>query len=304
MKKSEKIAFALIAILAVGWIASMVQISNLQWRVENTQNGLHHFSNVMGSQISLIFGQMGMLNRQMSLIEIASTDISAINIDSLTADLSFTLIPKQVTPYTAVGLDFGGEIIPMQRDGQMFTATVSRDIFGDVRPMILIDEAGTINTTQDSRIGMWSIMHEIFPTMHPSFSGTSSHGNGRLRMNGHITVLHDRLESMPIEFLNFRLIEAIDGVVTNETEIPFDEAMEWPLERNISLADDQTLVLSVIATDSVGLEHHTTVWTIGTRVGTRDMPRALTHGHDLRIYHSDGTLLWERELFWDNDYRN
>ena len=297
MNKTEKITFALIALLAIGFVVSITQINNLRWQLELTRHEVLSANNNINFQIGWVYSQVEeMINRQMGLIELASTEIGNIDVDRLTADVTFTLTPRQVSPNTAVSLDFGGELFSMQREGQVFSLTVPLDIFGNVRPMILIDEDDVIHTTQDRDIGIWGIMFEIFPTMTPAFNGTSSHGNGRFRMSGYITVRYNRTETAPIFFENVRVVSTIDGVVTSETEIPLNESLEWPFEKSVALADNQEIVITVIATDSIGLEHHATVWTSDRRI-----PRSvMLLGQDLRIFRSDGTLLWQREFYGGN----
>jgi len=296
MKKTEKFTFALITLLAIGLVVSIVQMRNLRWQLENTRQELHHVSSNLSFQVNSIFSQVDeRFNRQLSQIELASTQITGIDVGNRTADITFTLTPKQVSPNTAVSLNLGGEVVPMQRHEQLFTVTVPHSIFSDIRPIILINEDGTISTTQDSRIGMWSIMHEIFPTMRPSFSGSSTHGGGRLRINGNINTSFEQLQSSPVSFVDLHLVTSIGGVVTDRTQIPLDQAANWPLDKSIPLADNQELVLTMVATDSIGLEHHVTVWTTN-----RSVPGVLAiHGHglDLRIFEPDGILLWQRELF-------
>lgn len=55
----------------------------------------------------------------------------------------------------------------MEKNGTAFVAIVSRNVFGNALPKIVIDENEVKKTMQDNRIGIWSIKDKIFPTINP-----------------------------------------------------------------------------------------------------------------------------------------
>jgi hypothetical protein len=232
-----------------------------------------------------------MLKKEASLIEIASTELGALDRDSLTAPVVFSITPKEVSENTAVSLELEGERIPMNRNGTTFSATVSRDIFGSVSPLIVIDESGVKKTTQDERIVVRSMKDSLLPIMRPQFAGQTMYSGGTYKCKKTLYADVKNTES-GIVFTEMRFVIKVDEKVISDEIVPTDTLpVRWQVNKSIPLSNGQTCIMTVIATDSMGLEHR---YTVDYWVGGANAQRDLRFD-DEQIYSADGKLLWKAE---------
>lgn len=304
MKK--KIIPILVAALIIAQIVSLTKINNLQSQLNNAMLSINNISNNTRNEINSIYANVdAMLKKEASLIEIASTELGALDTFNFTIPVTFTLTPKEVSEYTAVSLEIDGEIIPMDKTGTTFTATVSRDIFGSVSPLIMIDENSVTKTTQDDRIMIWSMKASLLPSLHARLNGQATYGGGTYKRKGTLNADTKKAES-GIVFTEMRFVIKVDEeVISNEVipadkipyglpvdgDIPLNYGDGWQIDKTIPLNDGQICIMTVIATDSIGLEHHFIVdYWVGAAKAQRE-PWFI----DEQIYSVDGKLLWDTE---------
>lgn len=288
----NKVVPILIAALVISQVLLLARINDLQSQLNNARSEINNQSTYMRNEINTIYSNVDeTLKREASLIEIASTVLGTLNVDTLTAPITFSITPKEVSENTAVSLNIDGELIPMDKTGTTFTATVNRDIFGSASPMIVIDENGVKKTTQDDRIMIWSMKDSLLPSLHPRLMGQSSYGGGNYKVNKTLQADYKHVES-GITFTEMRFAIKVDDEIISDELIPADSLPDgWTVDRTIPLKDGQTCVMTVIATDSIGLEHRCTVdhW-----VGGANAQREPWFD-DEQIYSADGKLLWKPE---------
>ncbi|HWQ80533.1 MAG TPA: hypothetical protein VN381_17030 [Anaerovoracaceae bacterium] len=288
MKKN--ISHILIAILIVLQAASILKINNLQRQIESTNAEMNHFNNSIRSDMNAVYSNVDeMLNQKASLIESAATEIGTLNADDLTVPVTFTLTPKEVSEYTAVSLDFDGELFPMEKNGTTFFATVSRNVFDHALPKIVIDENGIKKIMQDDQVGIPSIKESIFPIMHPSLSGEARFDGKTYKRKGSLNT--DTKETASgIKFTKIRFAVKVDDKVISNEMIPNETlSYGYEVDEEISLSNGQICTMTVIATDSIGFEHH---YIVGHYVAGSDKQREPWFG-DEQIYSADGKLLWK-----------
>lgn len=191
-----------------------------------------------------------------------------------------------------VNLDFNGKIIPMNKDGTSFTTTVDFSIFSSALPIIVIDENGVKKTMDGAEIGIHDIKREIFPHLFPRLLGQARYSDNTYYRSGNLSL--DLKESKKdIEFISIRLVIKVNDKIISEEVIP-NEAFDFGYEINkrIPLGKGEVCTMTVIATDSIGLEHH---FTVDHWVGGSDAQREPWF-EDEYIYSSDGKLLWESTM--------
>lgn len=284
--------YVLIAALVIFQLVLLLKINRLESQMEYTKNQMNNLSSDIRNDMNAIYSNVDdMLNRKESLIEISTTEIGAVNRDNLTVPITFTLTPKEVGENTMVNLDFNGELFKMDKMGTSFTATMDRSIFSDALPIILIEENGVIKTMDTKQIGIIDIKNEIFPSMFPRLLGQASYSGDTYSRSGNLSV--DIKESnKDIKFTKIRLVIKVDERTISEEIIPnevFDAGYE--INKKIPLGKDEVSTMIVIATDSIGLEHH---YTIDTWIGKSNKQREPWFEEEY-IYSPDGKLLWESE---------
>lgn len=288
MKKN--ILAVLVAVFIITQIVSIMKIDNLQKQVEYTKNEINNLKISMRNEISSIYQSVDdRLNQEASLIANASAGMGIPNEGNLTVPITFSVTPKEVSANTAVSLDFGGELYLMDKNGTTFNATVSLDIFGSVHPMIVIDENGVKKTMQDDRINIVSMKHLLFPEIFPRFAGEGSYGGGVYKRKGTLTV-DIKPSSSKTVFTQMRLVVKVDDEVFSDEAVP-DGVFELEIDKSIPLRNGQTCTMTVIATDSIGLEHRCL---IGHYTAGSNAQREPQFDYE-EIYSSDGKLLWKPE---------
>ncbi|NLY47222.1 MAG: hypothetical protein GX053_14720 [Tissierella sp.] len=290
MKKNG--LYVVIGALVVSQFILLLKINRLENQTEYTKNQMHNLSDNLRNDINAIYSNVDdMLNRKESLIEFSTVEIGTVNRDNLTVPITFTLTPKEVSEDTMVNLDFNGELFPMNKSGTSFTTTVDRNIFSDALPIIVIDENGVEKTMDGRQIGISDIKNEVFPNIFPRLLGQASYSGDTYSRSGNLSL--DIKESKEdIEFTKIRLVIKVDDQIITEEAIPnevFDSGYE--VNQKISLGEGEVCTMVVVATDSIGLEHH---YTVDTWIGGSNRQREPWFEEEY-IYSSDGKLLWQPE---------
>lgn len=283
----------LIIILIISQVILISKISNLQKQVEGTNAGMNNLSNRIGNDMNAIYSNVNeMLRQKASIIESAVAEIGKVDTDEFTVPITFTLTPKEVSENTAVSLDFDGELFPMDKNDTTFVTTVSRNIFGDAMPKIVIDENGVKKTTHDDQINIPSIKERVFPIMFPRLTGEAKFDGKTYSRKGNLSADIKEISS-EIEFRGIRLVIEVDDRAIADKTIPketfFREGYE--IDEKIPLNDGQTCIMKIIATDSIGFEHHYT----GARWDAGSNHQREPWFGDEQIYSPDGSLLWQSD---------
>lgn len=283
----------LIIALIVSQFILALKINNLQEKIQYTNNQMISLNNSIRNDMDRIYDNVDeMLSRKSSLIETSNIEMGVINPDDLTIPITFILTPKEVSEHTIVNLDFDGQIFPMNKNDTAFSATVSRSIFSNALPKIVIDEKGIKKTMEDKEVGIWSIKDAIFPRVYPSFMGQASFNNNTYIRKGNLSAEIKEVES-DIKYREIRLAIRVDDKLISERIIPNEELYSgYEIDEEISLGNGQICTMTLIAIDSIGLEHH---YTVDTWVAGSDHPQRELWLEEEYIYSTDGTLLWEPE---------
>lgn len=282
----------LIVVLIIFQIASISKINNLQREIQNVNIGMDNLNISVMSDINNIYSNVEqILKREASLIADANAEIGTLDADELMVAIKFTLTPKEVSEQTIVSLDFQGELFPMEKTGTAFSTTVSRHVFGDTMPKIIIEEGGVKKITEDTRINVENIKERLFPRLYSRVSGEANYRKNIYSRKGTLNVDFKEIKS-DIKYTEMRLVVKVDDKLISDEIIP-DEVFRsgYEVDEEIPMNDGQTYVMTLIATDSIGLEHHYTVehWVAGT--GEQIAPSL----DDEHIYSADGKLLWKFE---------
>jgi len=302
MKKNQlrkRRMFLLCATLIVFQVYLIYQVSELRMQVHNVNHEIHMLSNNIHTEIREISVALEeTLNRQTNPVETASFDIGSFIPGEHTLPVTFTVVPRAVSEHTAISLDFDGEIVPMERNGTVFSVTTARDFFARTAPMILIDENGVTTTVQDNRIDIGSIGHSILPTLFASMDGTTAYRQNTYGMHGNMRI-EMREGRAGIQFTDMRCVVKVDQRVVSDEPI---SDMTFPITHGMDLTfpinEGQLLTITVIATDDLGFEHH---YLVKHWIADTDDVRPLLGAGDkfgfADIYSADGQRLWTPEIF-------
>ena len=283
----------LVIILIIFQIVLISKVNNLQRQIEGTNVGMNNLSSRIANDMNAIYSNVNeMLRQKASLIESAVAEIGKVDTDEFTVPITFTLTPKEVSENTAISLDFDGELFPMDKNDTTFVTTVSRNIFGGAMPKIVIDENGVKKITQDDQINIPSIKERVFPIMFPRLAGSAKFDGKTYRRKGNLSADIKEAPS-EIEFRGIRLVIEVDNKVISDEIIPKEMFFHdgYEIDEKIPLSNGQTCIMKIIATDSIGFEHHYT----GDRWDAGSNHQREPWFGDEQIYSPDGSLIWESD---------
>ena len=289
MKKNTPLLLILVLLFAQG--ASYFKISGLERRLEQTTSSLWSLQDSVNTQINSIYMNVDeMLEKQASAIEQLQTTLGAPDAASLTVPVTYTILPKEVSSKTAVSLDFGDRLLPMERNGTSFSLTVEAKIFDtELDPTIVITEGDVTKTEKNDALSLYRIRDEIFPYMHIRFMGSYGGNSQGFHITGTLSAdkkpVSTSLDAVTYEEALF--IIKVDDTVLSETPIDIGRLDGYEVDEEIALQDGETCTMIVVITDSLDLEHH---YTIASYVqGDRAQREQIFD--EAAIYMKDGTLL-------------
>ncbi len=291
MKKSM-LPIILIGLLVLWQAISMLKIDSLQKQSSQLYAHIERLDNRIDNEAnSIYFNVDKKLKQQTNPVEIATYNIGTPNPDELTVPITYTLTPKEVSDSTIVSLDFDGKLFPMEKNGTTYTTTVLRDIFGTATPTIVIDENGVKKTLADERITIADLRESLLPLLFPRLNSESSSNDKTFKIKGTLSADSKGVTSGNI-FLETRLVLKVDDSVVSEKEIPIGALTTgFAVDENVPLSDGQVCTMTLIATDSIGLEHHYVVAYLDS--GSNKQPEPWFNQE--KIYSADGKLLWEQK---------
>ena len=295
MKKN--IAYGVIILLVLLQSISFFQIESLRRQTNNSQNSINNLNNRIQNDMNIIYANVGeMLRREAAIIENASVELESSTVDGQAIPLTYTLTPKVVSADTTVSLGFDGELFPMERDGTTFTVTVFRDIFGDSMPEIVIVDDGITKTTHDSRLEIWSLKELLLPgILYTMLDGRSYHANGNYIREGKLRAYFEKpVWELGAEFVETRFIVEVDDEIISTKPFPIEALSDgFEIKESIPLREGQSCKMTLVATDSLGFEHHYLIdHTYSGYVPTAELPMWPFEEY---IYSADGELLWSLE---------
>ncbi len=291
--KNNNISPLVIALLVVLQVVSLFKIGNLQKQLESANMGISNMGAYLRSEINDIYTHVeAMLGKQSSPIESASVDMEELNREELTIAVTYKVTPKEVSEHTLVSLDFDGELLPMKRNGTTFTAVRSGSVFGQApEPMIIISEGEVKKTVRDERIDFGG-KENVFPIIYPALAGEVKFDGKTYEKKG---VLNVEAKESPsgIKFIKYRLVIKVDDRIVSDKILPGEQLPPgYELDEKIPLSEGESCKIFLIATDSLGLEHHYLLeqWTAGADYGIEK--EGCAGYSEEEIYSAKGELLW------------
>lgn len=289
MKKN--IPFLLILALLLAQGLSYLKIAELERQLAQTTSSLWTLQDSVNTQISSIYTNVDdRLEKQASYIEQIQTTIGVPDAADLTVPVTYTLLPKEVRNGTAVSLDFGDKILPMERNGTSFSLTVNAKIFdAELDPTLVIAEGDVTKTEKNDALSLRRIQDKIFPYMHIRFMGSYG-GNGQgFHITGTLGADIKPVSSSPdtVTYEEALFVIQVDDTVLSETPIGIGRLDGHEIDEKIPLQDGETCTMLVVITDNLELEHH---YTIASYVQGNQAQREPLFD-EAAIYMKDGTLL-------------
>ncbi len=272
MEKKLKRQRIINIILVIALIVGFVQFKNFKEDTENRFDNLSHQYNNLNNSINSIYNNVDeKLEEQASLITYFNYEYGELDSENLKVPISVKIIPKTVTDYTSLTLDFGNRTVDMKKGDKMeFTADFDSDLFlgegaGNVN---LIIKEGKTAYTEELEWYIDSLHTQYLPQLMAGFifdDSTYTEDKG-LTIKGDVMFMGDIEEEMK-NFTDLKLVYKINQKIVEEQEIPtsaFSTAVDT-IDVNKTYPDvrtGDTFTLYVEATDKYGFVHRTTAKSI------------------------------------------
>lgn len=253
----------LITVLVVLQSLSLARIGDLQRNLRDTQSQLARLESSQSSQMNNFYANIdSMLKRQSSIIDSFEYSFGKIDREKLTVPITFKITPKETTADTQATLYLSDESLAMIKSGTTFTGTLGVGIFEPIEAKIVLADGGI---EKSEKLGIAEDLRgNVLPSVHARLerqSGTvySKNANeltGEYHGKGNISLEVKPVQNNTIE--KARFVVDIDGKVV--TEDPVNTGGLWTeFDKKWTLSAGETLTMSVIATDSLGLNHKTII---------------------------------------------
>ena len=292
MKNNNNLIYILIALIVLQ-VYSYLKINILQREVENTTLKISYMESRMEDQINSIYQNVdAKLMEQNSIIKTAAFDIGNVDANSLEVPVTFSVIPKEVSAATKVFLDFNGDIISLEKEGNTYTGIKNVDIFAEVFPTVIVETNGVKQLEDNRGLRLGNITEQIFPVASfPRFSGSTSYSGSMYKINGDID-LDFKLMNKDFYFKELNYVVKINDTeyLSKEMDKNNDSSFSLKLEEKIPLEKGEILTTYVVATDNLGLihEYHLEHYAAGEKAQREP------YREKKRIYSSDMELIYER----------
>lgn len=259
----KKYAPLLVTLFVIMQIMAFVRIGALQNQLQNVSNQLSSVQSSLMGQISGLNSRLSTFTKEQgSILERFDYSLGALDRDTLTVPVTFTVVPKEVKADAQAVLYLGNEPVTMVKSGGAFVATRPVDIFASFDARVVLAESGQERT---ALLGTRPNLRErVLPIVYVRFEAGSGVGNGigykravsgesgEFTAKGHVYVEVKPVVGNSIE--KARLVIDINGRTVSEKPIN-SGGLDSVVDERITLVAGQTLTMTLEATDNFGLVH-------------------------------------------------
>ncbi|MEA4986565.1 MAG: hypothetical protein VB095_00680 [Anaerovorax sp.] len=292
----KKYSLHIIIVLCLLNVISFMKISNLQSSLQNMESNLSSSISNVSSEVGNIYSNVDeRLKRQSSIIDYMDYEFGKINQNDLTIPITFSLTPKEITKSSVVTLDVAGKNVTMKRNGGTFTAIIPVSIFDGFTPKVIIEDGDILKNEQLNDFSIGNIKDRVLPELYAFLDGQSSYGSGEYKRTGNLNIECKQVDSS-VAFTEARLVIEIDNKVISDKKISPNrewDRFDYEIDEKIALENEQTCTITVIAIDTLELEHHCVVdrW---VKSDSNDRSEPHYFGDEI-IYKSNGELVYKPE---------
>ena len=261
---------ALIIVLIIILIIMLFRISSLRTQLANMENKLNNVQQQVYAEQNILNDISKKLDQQASMIEDYSVSYGQFDAKTHSAEILFTITPKQASENSMLTLTVGKQMVILQKSAMgSYTGKLRMDIFAD------IDETSeprlTITTNGESRHEVFgkNELSELWLRYLPTITSqgfVTKYEENKLSVTGdlHLDIFSKNEVS---EFIkdSFRLRIEVNHYIQEETDISSD--VTWngdqgtyhkPFEYSVTIAKDEEFRLIVTAKDTNGYTHEYT----------------------------------------------
>lgn len=300
----------LIGVLCALLIIMGSRVSTLSGEIDVLRSDLAAMRSQLSSQIAGISSSLRTeMEAHSRLVLTAESRFGALDPDTATVAMTVTVVPKTVTEDTSLALTVDGATVEMTRgEGNAFTVTVPVGLFdyGDAYPTLAITSGGVTQTELLTEVGYVHLWAQYLPTMGADMGGRTTWSSGKLKLDHTLSL---NVEEAPVAladhgretyFTSVALVTEIDGREVSREDLTealtspqvgriTSASLDRPYQKTLTVAEQETVKIYVIATDSLGYVHRVNVSTWDGDGGGISVETVL--GGEC-IYSAEGELLY------------
>ena len=255
----------LIIVLIIALILMMFRISDLKTKLNNMESTLGNMQQQLNVKLEEV---REAVEKQGSLIESYSIDFGKLDAASHTADITFTVMPKESKADSMLTVTAGKQFVVLQRTAAgSYTGKLHTDIFADIdgsaEPRLTITTDGVMNTEVFARHELSELWYRYLPGIIVSgnYEGGPTKNGYSFKGDLHLDVFSKNDISSFIKD-SFRLCAEVDGKITEEKDIS-SEINSYgiyyaPIEYTVGEDQYDKFRLIITAKDSNGYSHEYT----------------------------------------------
>ncbi|MBQ9070267.1 MAG: hypothetical protein IJY23_02840 [Clostridia bacterium] len=234
-------------------------ITSLENRVANYQAQI----NSLGYDIDSMYDNVdNLLKKQASLL--SSVEYTLGELDGTTHHVPLTLkvIPKTLTDDTVLSVRIGATTADFTRDGDEFTVTVPVELFisEEQYPILSIKTGSETNTEKLENVCITNLHYDYLPNVYAHISPFYDYSNGKLKIDSDFQI--SIYSESSVSITKIELITEKNGEEIERKDVKSlikEDSYEGVFNKTYSAKDGDEFKIYVIAEDSLGYIHKTTV---------------------------------------------
>lgn len=262
--KNKMMKFVVVGIVILQ-VITLNRISNIQQELQDYESRMTVVSEQMMSLESNLPGDLKkLLKQQSSLLDSYGYEIGEINSKTLQVPIKFTVTLKSLSKEDVAILVVNDEDVDMHREGSSLKASVDVGLFESVEAKVILknqegQRAETLN------LGNSNMRDRFIPVLRADYNVGTTYKNDQYILRGAVTFDQIMREAEGIHFtdtelrisVNGNLIDSIvaDSINTIEDRSGVFRSGEFRLNDTYDLSQGETIRMTVVAKDSVGLAH-------------------------------------------------
>ena len=304
-KKGPKLQKIITCIVAGLLIFSLIQIENLNDRIDNlvsANSRLNSEISQLNSTINSIYSNVDeQLKKEASLISGMDYSIGTPNADMKTAPVTITVVPKTVTDDIKLSVEIDGTIALLERKGNEFSGTIDIGLFEAYGqyPLLTIKSSKDTKTEYLENMNIGNLFEDYLPRLTPRISSSTQVGSTSLHIDGNFDLnIVSAYKDPSATFTSITLVEKLNGEEIGREDIT-DKVLEaevyykakYVKTLEIENYNEYDFRVYVIAMDNFGYTHEVLA---GCWMDDK-MESMLENVLDNEIiYDKDGNMLWQK----------
>jgi hypothetical protein len=296
-KDNTVIAFFILSQLVLVTIYGQLKTEIVNLRSENQS-----MSSMLSARFDHSFNSLRLLiDEQNRPIEQASVNFGTFNKEQLTIEVTFNVVPKELTPTTNVFIEFNDEKIQLTRNNSTFSLSKEFSIFSEeLFPFIVIEDNEKQIISRDSRLNLYSMRYGVMPMIDVHFGGEyRATFDKSILVDGQIDLFVPISDNL-IKLTSYKVLYILDDKVVGRqnlitTPTSGENLTNFNLDRfslNKALSENSIFTIVFVATNELGLEHEIVL--LQSKYQNESSNTEFCYIENIeRIYSSTNELLWQ-----------